>query len=51
MLADDDFSKLVLGEANPQRLFMAGKLKVKGNIMKALKLQPIMATVQTKAKL
>ncbi|KAJ6445095.1 fatty acid-binding protein [Purpureocillium lavendulum] len=50
-LSDEDFGKLVLGEANPQRLFMAGKLKLKGDIMKALKLQPVLQTVQTKAKL
>lgn len=30
---------------------MTGKLKLKGDIMKALKLEPILKTVQTKAKL
>lgn len=30
---------------------MSGKLKLKGDIMKALKLQPVLQTVQTKAKL
>ncbi len=51
ILGEEDFTKLFLGEANPQRLFMAGKLKVKGDIMKALKLQPILGMVRDKAKL
>jgi len=42
-LSDDDFGKLVSGKANAQRLFMAGKLKVKGDVMKATKLEPILA--------
>jgi putative sterol carrier protein len=51
-LSDDDFGKLVSGKANAQRLFMAGKLKVKGDIMKATKLTPILSKAQSvKAKL
>lgn len=54
-LSDDDFGKLITGNANPQRLFMGGKLKVKGDIMKATKLDPILKKAQTqgaaKAKL
>jgi putative sterol carrier protein len=42
-LSDDDFGKLVSGKANAQRLFMAGKLKVKGDVMKAAKLEPVLA--------
>ena len=42
-LSDDDFGKLVAGKANAQRLFMSGKLKVKGDVMKATKLEPILA--------
>ncbi|QSZ33067.1 hypothetical protein DSL72_002652 [Monilinia vaccinii-corymbosi] len=41
-LSDEDFGKLVQGKANAQRLFMAGKLKVKGDAMKAMKLGPIL---------
>ena len=33
-LSDDDFAKLVSGQTQAQRLFMAGKLKVKGDVMK-----------------
>ena len=51
ILSDDDFGKLVQGEANPQRLFMSGKLKIKGDIMKATKLDPIMKKAKSSAKL
>ncbi|PHH72838.1 hypothetical protein CDD82_5785 [Ophiocordyceps australis] len=52
-LSDEDFGKLVLGDLNAQRMFMSGKLKIKGDIMKATKLDPIMkkARSQGKAKL
>lgn len=51
MLSDDDFGKLVAGEGNAQRLFMSGKLKIKGDVMKATKMEPILKKAQTKAKL
>jgi putative sterol carrier protein len=50
-LSDEDFGKLVGGKANAQRLFMSGKLKVKGDVMKATKMEPILKKAQTKAKL
>ncbi|MCJ1361719.1 hypothetical protein MMC16_000819 [Acarospora aff. strigata] len=50
-LSDDDFGKLISGKANAQRLFMAGKLKVQGDVMKATKMEPILKRAQTKAKL
>lgn len=50
-LSDEDFGKLISGKANAQRLFMAGKLKVKGDVMKATKMEPILKRAQTKAKL
>jgi len=50
-LSDDDFGKLVSGKANAQRLFMSGKLKVKGDVMKATKMEPILKKAQVKAKL
>lgn len=36
-LSDEDFQKLVDGKAAAQKLFMGGKLKVKGDVMKATK--------------
>ena len=50
-LSDADFANLVAGKANAQRLFMSGKLKIKGDVMKATKLDPILKKAQTKAKL
>jgi putative sterol carrier protein len=51
LLSDDDFGKLVRGTAKAQSLFMAGKLKIRGDIMKATRLEPILGKAQTKAKL
>ncbi|KAI0473273.1 sterol-binding-like protein [Xylariaceae sp. FL0804] len=50
-LSDDDFSNLVHGKAVAQRLFMSGKLKIKGDVMKATKLTPILNKARTSAKL
>lgn len=66
-LSDDDFGKLATGKANAQKLFMSGKLKIKGkistplieadkltgsgNVMKATAVEPIFKKVQGKAKL
>jgi putative sterol carrier protein len=55
VLSDADFGKLVEGKANAQKLFMSGKLKVKGDVMKATKMETVLmkAKAQTgvKAKL
>lgn len=50
-LSDENFAKLVSGKANAQKLYMSGKLKVKGDVMKATKMEPILKKAQTKAKL
>lgn len=50
-LSEADFANLVAGKANAQKLFMGGKLKVKGDVMKATKLDPILKKAQAKAKL
>ncbi|KAK4122394.1 sterol-binding-like protein [Parathielavia appendiculata] len=50
-LSESDFGALVAGKANAQRLFMSGKLKIKGDVMKATKLDPILKKAQVKAKL
>jgi putative sterol carrier protein len=49
-LSDEDFGKLVAGTANAQRLFMGGKLKVKGDVMKATKLEPVLAAAKKSPK-
>ena len=50
-LSDADFGNLVAGNGNAQKLFMSGKLKIRGDMMKATRLDPILKKAQTKAKL
>lgn len=49
-MSESDFGALVDGKANAQRLFMGGKLKVKGNIMKAASIESVLKTAQQKTK-
>lgn len=51
IVSDADFATLVSGKANPQKLFMSGKLKVKGNVMKATNLDGVLKAARTEAKL
>jgi len=51
LLSDEDFGKLVRGTAKAQTLFMGGKLRIRGDLMKATKLEPILGQAQTRAKL
>jgi putative sterol carrier protein len=51
VLSDEEFGKLVQGKGNAQQMFMSGKLKVKGNVMAATRLEPVFKKVQTQAKL
>lgn len=48
---DEDLAAMAMGQANAQKLFMSGKLKIKGDIMRASKLDGIMKKAQTKANL
>lgn len=50
-LNDADFQKLIDGKAKAQQLFMGGKLKIKGNVMKATKLEPVLNKARSKANL
>ncbi|CUM65897.1 uncharacterized protein PRCAT00003547001 [Priceomyces carsonii] len=50
-MADKDFIKLVNNKANAQRLYMNGKLKVKGNLMKAASIETFLKKVDPRAKL
>jgi len=50
-MSDENFGKMVSGKTKAQNLFMSGKLKIKGNVMKATKMEPILAKAAPKAKL
>ena len=39
------------GKANAQRLFMAGKLKIKGDMTKATRAEPVLKIARSSAKL
>ncbi|MES1912350.1 MAG: hypothetical protein MHM6MM_004638 [Cercozoa sp. M6MM] len=43
IINDDDFAKLMAGKLNPMAAFSQGKLKLKGNMMLAQKLQALIA--------
>jgi sterol carrier protein 2 len=51
LLSDSDFIEISKGTLKPDQAFMQGKMKIKGNIMKAMKLKTILDPSQLKAKL
>ncbi|KAI5968447.1 hypothetical protein KGF57_000141 [Candida theae] len=50
ILKDVDFVKLAEGKANGQKLFMNGKLKVKGNLMKATAIESVFKQLDPRPK-
>ncbi|KAI5967283.1 hypothetical protein CANMA_003103 [Candida margitis] len=50
LLKDVDFVKLAEGKANGQKLFMNGKLKVKGNLMKATAIETVFKQLDPRPK-
>lgn len=50
-VSDDDFVKLADGKLNAQTAFMQGKVKLKGNMGIAMKLQSVLAAAKPRSKL
>ncbi|KAF7794513.1 hypothetical protein EIP86_005647 [Pleurotus ostreatoroseus] len=51
IMADDTFQQLADGKLDGQKAFLTGKLKTKGNMMFATKLDGVLKATKTKAKL
>ncbi|EKM58390.1 uncharacterized protein PHACADRAFT_26889 [Phanerochaete carnosa HHB-10118-sp] len=51
LLSDDTFQQLAEGKLDGQKAYMTGKLKTKGNMMFATKLDGVLKATKTKAKL
>ncbi|KAJ7104289.1 SCP2 sterol-binding domain-containing protein [Mycena belliarum] len=51
ILSDDTLADLASGKLNGQKAFMTGKLKTKGNMMLATKLDGVLKVAKPKAKL
>jgi len=51
LMSDETFMLLATGKLDGQKAFMTGKLKTKGNLMLATKLDAVLSTAKTKAKL
>jgi len=51
ILSDEVFTQLAEGKLDGQKAFMTGKLKTKGNMMLAIKLDGVLKTAKTKSKL
>ncbi|CDS11073.1 hypothetical protein LRAMOSA03337 [Lichtheimia ramosa] len=50
-IADKDFVDLAQGKLNGQKAYMSGKLKIKGQIMLAMKLDNVFKSINPTAKL
>ncbi|ORZ07651.1 SCP2 sterol-binding domain-containing protein [Absidia repens] len=50
-IGDNDFIQLAEGKLNGQKAYMSGKLKIKGQIMLAMKLDNVFKSVKPTAKL
>ncbi|VDM70911.1 unnamed protein product [Strongylus vulgaris] len=50
-IRDDDFMKIAEGKLKPDQAFMQGKMKLKGNIAKAMKLKTLLDPKMLKSKI
>merc|ERR1719273_1464050 len=49
VMKDNDFHKMFTGKLKPTTAFMTGKLKLEGDMGKAMKLEKVMGKMQTKS--
>merc|ERR1712112_307810 len=47
-MSSDNFSKMFAGQLKPATAFMSGKLKISGNMGKAMKLEKLMGKLQSR---
>ncbi|KAL3108507.1 hypothetical protein niasHT_015429 [Heterodera trifolii] len=50
-LSDDTFIQMAAGKLKPDQAFMQGKMKIRGNIMKAMKLKTVLDPSKLKARI
>uniref|UniRef100_A0A914GYM0 Sterol carrier protein 2 n=1 Tax=Globodera rostochiensis TaxID=31243 RepID=A0A914GYM0_GLORO len=50
-LSDDTFVQMAAGKLKPDQAFMQGKMKIRGNIMKAMKLKAVLDPSKLKARI
>lgn len=50
VLSDEDFRRLVYNETQPQKLFLTGRLKVRGNLALALKFESVLRSMEDRAR-
>ena len=48
-MTSDNFNKMFAGQLKPANAFMSGKLKISGNMGKAMKLEKLMGALQTRS--
>jgi len=48
-MTTDNFNKMFAGQLKPANAFMSGKLKISGNMGKAMKLEKLMGALQTRS--
>ncbi|RKK94622.1 hypothetical protein BFJ68_g15115 [Fusarium oxysporum] len=51
LLSEKEFGDIFSNKVNPQKLFMAGKLKIKGDVLKVTKLERILKSDQIESRL
>jgi putative sterol carrier protein len=51
VLSEKEFGDLAANKVSAQSLFLAGKLRIKGDIVKATKIKPVPKSAESKSRL